>query len=127
MQKSDYFYRAVVFAKREEKVSLVDLHNPEEETPPLEPWLGLVVSLADGQHSIQQLIEYLTGHYKGSPPDQMEETLDSVIKRLVDADVIKLSEEPVELPYYLSLQADKLDLDLAKQLMADDNYGQEQS
>ena len=125
MDKSKYFYRTVVFSKQGDKVSLVDLHNPNEETPPLEPWLGLVVSLADGKHTLQQLIEYLATHYQNQPPDELEKTLDSVIGRLSQADVVKLADDPFDLPYYLTLSADKLDIDLAKQLMADDGYGQE--
>lgn len=127
MDKSKYFYRTVVFAKRGEKVFLVDLNNPKEETPPLDPWLGLMVSLADGQHSIQQLVGYLAKHYEDMPPDNLESTIDSVLKRLDETDVIKQSDGPIDLPYYLALPADKLDIELAKQLMTDDGYKQESS
>lgn len=124
MDKSKYFYRTVVFAKQGDKVMLVDLHNPKEETPPLESWLGLVVSLADGQHTIQQLLDYLTDRYEGKPPDNFEETIESVIGRLTESEVIKLVDEAFDLPYYLSRSADKLDMGMAKQLMADDGYHQ---
>jgi len=107
-------------------VLLVDLHNPEpeEEVSPLEPWLGLVVSLADGQHTIQQLLDYMTDHYKGEPPENLEATIESVIGRLTETEVIKLADETFELPYYLSRSADKLDIETAKRVMADDGYQQ---
>jgi hypothetical protein len=126
MDKSKYFYRTVVFAKQGDKVMLVDLHNPEpeKEVPPLESWLGLVVSLADGQHTIQQLLDYLTDHYGGKPPDNLEETIESVMGRLTGNEVIKLADETHTLPYYLSRSADRLDIDMAKQAMADDGYQQ---
>ncbi|GMR07266.1 MAG: hypothetical protein BMS9Abin26_0268 [Gammaproteobacteria bacterium] len=107
-----------------DKVMLVDLDNPKEETPPLESWLGVVVSLADGQHTIQQLLDYMSEHYGGKPPDNLEETIESVIKRLTQGEVIKLADEAFKLPYYLSRSADKLDIEMAKQAMADDGYRQ---
>ncbi|MDP6051265.1 MAG: hypothetical protein QF879_02845 [Candidatus Latescibacteria bacterium] len=125
MDKSQYFYRAVVFATQEDKVLLVDINNPGEKPPALEPWLGLIVSLADGRHTIQQLIDHLGGRYDGPPPDNFEETLNSVIKRLTEAKVIKLADESVILPYYLLVPAEKMDLDMAKRLMAEDGYVQE--
>ena len=84
----------------------------------------LVVSLADGQHTIQQLLDYMTDHYGGKPPDNLEETIVSVIERLTKNEVIKLADETFNLPYYLSRSADKLDIEMAKQAMADDGYQQ---
>ncbi len=52
MDRSQYFARCVVFSKQGDKVSLVDLHDPEAEALSYELWLGLVVSLADGQHTL---------------------------------------------------------------------------
>ncbi|GMR21502.1 MAG: hypothetical protein BMS9Abin36_2103 [Gammaproteobacteria bacterium] len=103
---------------------LVDLDDPEKETPPLESWLGLVVALADGQHTIQQLLDYMTDHYGGKPPENLEKTIESVIGRLTETDVIKLADEAFNLPYYLSRSADKLNIEMAKQVMADDGYRQ---
>lgn len=122
MNKSDYFHRTVAFAKRGDSVTLVDLNNPKKEIPPLDQWLGLVVSLADGQHTLQQLIEYVKGHYKGHAPHSLEATIDSAMTRLIESEVVKLSDDPIDLPYYLTLSADKLDLDLAKQLLHDDYF-----
>jgi hypothetical protein len=122
VDKSQYFYRIAVFSMQEDKVSLLDANHLSAKTPPLEPWLGLVVSLADGQHTIQQLIEHLAGQYEGTPPGELERTIESVIDRLTETDVIKLADQAVMLPYYLSLPVEKLDMEMAKRLMADDGY-----
>ena len=53
MDKSRYFFRTVVYAKRGKQVTLVDLNNPREDTPVLDPWLSLVINLADGRHTIR--------------------------------------------------------------------------
>ena len=124
MDKSQYFYRIAFFSMQEDKVSLFDANDLSAKTAPLEPWLGVVVSLADGQHTIQHLIEHLAGQYDGAPPQELERTIESVIERLTETDVIKLSEQAVILPYYLSLPAEKLDMEMARQLMTDDGYFQ---
>ncbi len=109
---------------QEDKVSLLDVNDLSAKTPPLEPWLGVAVSLADGQHTIQQLIEHLAGRYDGAPPLELERTIESVIERLTETDVLKLTDQAVVLPYYLSLPAEKLDMEMARRLMADDGYFQ---
>ena len=122
MDKSKYFFRTVVFSKLNKQVSLVDLYYPEEKTPPLDSWLGVIVLLADGQHTIAQLIEHMTAQYKGAPPDNLEKTIESAMQRLIETEVVRLSENPIDLPYYLSTPAEKLDIDMAKSLMEKDGY-----
>ena len=106
-------------------MSLVDLQNPEAEALAYEPWLGLVVSLADGQHTIEQLIEYSSGHYQDGPPGNLDATIESALDRLVETGTLQLSSEPIELPYYLSLSAERLDIPKALHLMAEDGYTKE--
>ena len=124
MDKSQYFYRIAFFSMQEDKVSLLDANDLSAKTPPLEPWPGVVVSLADGQHTIQQLIENLAGQYHGAPPQELERTIESVIERLTETEVLKLADQAVNLPYYLSLPAEKLDMEMARRLMTDDGYFQ---
>ena len=122
MDKSQYFYRIAVFSMKEDKVSLLDANDLSAKTHPLEPWPGVVVSLADGHHSIQQLIEHLAGQYHGAPPQELERTIESVIERLTETEVLKLADQAVILPYYLSLPVEKLDMEMARRLMTDDGY-----
>ena len=120
MDTSQYISRCVVFSKSGDKVSLVDLHNPDAEPFVYEPWLGLVVTLADGQHTIGELISYAAQHYASGPPSGLDATIESAIERLSETGTVRLSEEPVELPYYLTLPAERLDVPRALQLMEED-------
>ena len=57
-------------------------------------------------------------------PENLEQTVESVIIRLTEADAIRLSEQPVDLPYYLTVPAEKLDIELARKMMTEDNFRQ---
>ncbi len=102
---------------------LVDMHDASV-TEPLDPWLGKVILLADGSHTVGELIEFASRQYSGGPPPTLEATIDSVIDRLAESNTIVLSDEPVALPYYLSLPADEQDPERANRLMAQDNFKQ---
>jgi len=120
MDNSQFFYRTVIFTRHGEKISLANIDNPKQTTP-LDEWLGIVISLADGQHSIQQLLDFLAVQY-AEVPDKLQETVHSVIERLTDSNMLKLSAEAVELPYYLNSPIEKLDLEKARKLIKEDGY-----
>jgi len=126
VDKSQYISRCVVFSKKGDKVSLVDLNNPEVDPLVYEPWLGLVVALADGQHTIQELISYASKHYANGPPGGLVPTIESAVKRLSETGIVRLSDEPIELPYYLTLPAESLDVPRALHLMEENGYTLEQ-
>lgn len=121
MEKDKYFFRAVIYAVKKNKVLLVDAKNPKESTA-LDEWLGRVVALADGQHTIQELIDYLASQYPGGAPKNLANTVESVIKRLQETHVIHLSDEPVDLPYYLALPANEQDVEKARKLIEKDGF-----
>ncbi|RLD20937.1 MAG: hypothetical protein DRI69_05250 [Bacteroidetes bacterium] len=127
MDTTQYFYRNVIYSKQGNTISIIDIHNPDNERQELEAWFGLVVHLGDGQHSIDQLIEFLSTQYKGSPPGNLEQTIHSVVERLADSKFIVLTKEQTELPYYLSLPYEQLDVEKAMNLLAQDEtrLGQE--
>ncbi len=102
---------------------MVNIHNPTHTTD-IEDWLGIVVSLADGQHTLQQLIDYMTVQYPASVPTELVKTIESVIDRLIEGKMIQLTDESVELPYYLSDPIEKLDLEKAREAMHEDGYTQ---
>jgi len=122
LDKSQYFYRNIVISKQGDKVSIVDLNDPEKEALTFEPWLGVVVLLADGRHTIEQLIDYMKQKYNGSPPVDLERTIESVLERLTETNAIVLTDKPVEMPYYLSQPAEQLNLEKARQLMTEDGH-----
>ncbi len=101
-------------------ISLIDIYNPEKKGNVLESWFGLVMQLADGQHTIQQMIEFMASQYNGNPPGNLDETIDSVVKRLADSKLIVLANEKVDLPYYLSLPYEMLDVEKAKKELEED-------
>ena len=121
VDKSKYFSRAVVYTRRDDKVVLVDIHDATT-SPALDPWPAKVYLLADGQHTVQELIEFASKQYQGQPPANLLLTLESVIGRLLESEIIKLTDEPVNLPYYLSMPADDQDPELSQRLMVEDNY-----
>ena len=127
MDTTQYFYRNVIFSRKESTISIIDIHNPDNERQVLESWFGLVVHLGDGQHTIDQLFQFLSIQYKGAPPENLEQTIFSVVERLTDARFIVLTKEPTELPYYLSLPYEQLDIEKAMNLLAQDEaqFGKE--
>lgn len=119
MDNAQYFYRNITFTRNNDQVSVVDINEPDNVTP-LDEWLGIVVSLADGQHTIQELLEYMRTRYQ-MPPENLDKTLLSVIERLEDGKIVLLSKEAVTLPYYLSLPIEELDIEKAKKLIQEDS------
>jgi hypothetical protein len=120
MDTSKYFYRNVIFSRTGNQISLIDIYNPDNEKQDLEPWFGIVLQLADGQHTIDELFSLLSNKYKGAPPANLKETIHSIVDRLAKADFIVLTEEKTELPYYLSMPYEHLDIEKAKKLLIED-------
>lgn len=121
MDHSHYFTRTTVYRVEKEAVSVVDVHDNNTITP-LDPWMGAVIALADGQHTVAQLIQHMTGQYPGGAPDNLVDTIESVIKRLTDSGVLKLTLIPETLPYYLSMPLDAQDPKIATELMINDGF-----
>jgi len=121
LDKSKYFCRLLIFTKEGKDVFVLDRFKGNEKVS-LEPWLGVVVSLADGQHTLGELVTYLARSYMGAPPPDLESTIESVVDRLVKSEVIKLSDEAVTLPYYLSIPAEEQDAEEARKQMVKDGY-----
>ncbi len=117
MDTTQYFYRNSIISKKGNTISLADIDNPKQQGEVLESWFGIVMTLADGQHSIDELVQYMAAHYPQGAPHNLKDTLVSVVERLSDSRLIVLSKEKVELPYYLSAPIEQLDLDVARKQM----------
>ncbi len=115
-----YFYRTVVFTRAGNKVALADIEHPQQTTE-LEDWMGIVISLADGEHTLVELVNYMASQYQ-QVPEKLEETLESVVERLVESKLLRLSENKVQLPYYLAAPIEQLDLEKAKKMIKEDGY-----
>ena len=120
MNTKQYFYRNVIFSKQGKTISIIDIYNPNNDREELDPWFGMVLQLADGQHTIDQLLQFMTTQYNGMPPENLGETIHSVVQRLADNKLIVLTEKPTELPYYLSLPYEMLDIEKAKKELSKD-------
>ncbi len=120
METSQYFYRNVIFSKQGDTILLVDLHQPERNKEKLDSWFGIVLQLADGQHTLDQLHHYISTLYNGTPPDNLQKTLHSVVQLMSNSMLIVLTDEKTELPYYLSMPYEMLDVEKAKKLLKED-------
>ena len=120
MKNTQYFYRNVMFSKSGGQVTLVDIFNPNAVREVLEPWFGTVLQLADGKHTIEEFTQYMTSQYKGNPPHNLQETINSVFDRLIESKLIVLTDVATELPYYLSAPCEHLDIEKAKKLLEQD-------
>ena len=120
MDKVKYFYRTIAFTRKGNKVALADIHHPDKTTE-LEEWMGVVISLADGKHTLQELLDFMRSQYQQAP-ESLEDTLTSVVERLIEGEMIKLNETQIDMPYYLASPVEHLDLERAKALMAEDGY-----
>jgi len=120
MDNTQYFYRTAIFTRKDNQVSLVDIEKPDDTTP-MEDWMAIVVSLADGCHTVNELIAYMSSQYQ-SAPQELEDTLHSVLERLQEGKIVQLSEQAVELPYYLAEPIESLDIEKAKKLIKEDGY-----
>lgn len=120
MNTEQFFYRNVTYSKLDNTVSIIDIHKPEKKREDLEPWFGVVFQMADGQHTVEELYNLLSKKYTAGPPEDLLRTLISVIERLSESKLIMLSDVKVELPYYLSMPYEMMDVEKAKKLLAED-------
>ena len=68
MDTKQYFYRNLIFSKKGKAISIVDIHNPKNIKEELDPWFAMVFQLADGQHTVDQMYQFMTTQYDGTPP-----------------------------------------------------------
>jgi len=120
MDTNQYFYRNVIFSKKGKTIAIVDIHNPKNDKEELDPWFAMVLQLADGQHTVEQLCQFMATQYNGMPPENLRQTLESVVDRMAENRIIMLTEKATELPYYLSMPYELLDIEKAKKLLAED-------
>lgn len=114
-----YFFRTAVYAENGGEPAIVDVNNPQNTTP-LGAWFGVIIQLADGEHTLDELHQCIAQRYQGNPPPNLNETLTSLVERLLEGKLLALSETPIKLPYYLSQAIEYLDIEKAKKAMKDD-------
>lgn len=120
MDQKQYFYRNVIFSKQGKTISIIDIDHPKNDKEELDPWFGMVLQLADGQHTVEQLFQFMATQYNGMPPHNLEQTLTSVVERMAETRLIMLTEKATDLPYYLSMPYELLNIEKAKKELAKD-------
>lgn len=121
MDHAHYFKRNAVYKVEKDEISVIDVHENNTITP-LDPWMGAVLSLADGQHTIAQLIQHMAAQYPSGAPENLSKTLESVVDRLIETDVIELTLRPSILPYYLRIPMNEQDPKKATEMMINDGF-----
>ena len=118
--KDKYFYRNVIYSKVENTVSIIDIDDPQKDRKDLEPWFGIIFQLADGQHTVEELYNLLAQKYNDGPPAELLKTVTSVVDRMVEMNIIVVTDVKTELPYYLSMPYEMMDVERAKKLLVED-------
>lgn len=121
MEHAHYFKRNTVYKVEGENISIVNVQEDNTVTT-VDPWMARVILLADGQHTIAQLIQHMISQYPDGAPENLVETIESVITRLTDSDVIELTSRPSLLPYYFRLPIDEQDPKKATEMMIADRF-----
>ncbi len=91
MDTAQYFYRNSIYSKMNDKVSIIDFGNPEQNRQELEPWFATIFLLADGQHTLDELYLNLAQKYSNTTPENLLKTIHSVVERLEGARLIVLT------------------------------------
>ena len=118
--KDQYFVRCAVYDVMGEEIIVVDSNAPRMLT--MDPWPKAVFLLADGQHRISDLISNLASQYENGVTKGSDEQIYEIIESLEKEGIIRLSDKPEELPYYLSMPRSELDIEKANQLMVQDGF-----
>ncbi len=126
LDRNHYFCRNNAYTRLtdgESEIALVDKRDPKR-TITLEPWLATVFLLADGQHTVKELISHLRSQYRESPPAELERTVLSVVERLVESGTVRLELASTTPAYHLSRPIEELDPEEAKRYLQEDGYHQ---
>jgi Coenzyme PQQ synthesis protein D (PqqD) len=118
--KDNYFVRCARYEMTGEHVMVVDPKSPRVIT--LDPWLEVIFAAADGQRTTQQFIEKLKTQYPGGAPAGLEEQTLQLMEKLLAEGLIRLTDQPTQLPYYLSMPVAQQDKERALAEMKKDGY-----
>jgi Coenzyme PQQ synthesis protein D (PqqD) len=118
--KNNYFVRCARYEMMGEHAVAVDPKSPRVIT--LDPWLEVIFAAADGQRTAQQFIEKLKTQYPDGAPAGLEEQTLQLMQKLVAEGLIRLTDQPTQLPYYLSMPVAQQDKERALAEMKKDGY-----
>lgn len=116
-----YFSRTARFDRMGGKIVAVDPNAPRMIT--MDPWPELVFTMADGQHTVAQLRMQLAAQYEKGAPSGLDGQIDSIVRDLDRERLIRLHNDPAELPFYLAKPVAEQNPDEARKAMQRDGFG----
>lgn len=121
--KDKYFIRQSVWDWLDrDTIQIIDKNAPRMVT--MDPWPQIVYLGATGRKTISQFVYEMAGKYGRSQtiPENLDLTVLDTIDRLMNEELIRLSNEQETLPYYIDLPKSKQDKEKAEKMMISDNY-----
>jgi len=115
-----YFIRDAAYDLIGGRVVVTDRHRPRVVT--LDPWLEVIFAAADGQRTVDQFVTELEAGYADGAPDGLAAQTARFVQSLENDGLIKMIDESMKLPYYLSNPKSELDMDRATELMKKDGF-----
>ncbi len=94
-----YFSRTRRFDIRDNSVVLMEAEGNKYTS--LDTWTEIVIASADGQKTVQELIDLVRTEFPKQPPQEFEQALLRLIDQLLLMNYLELSNRPSSLPYYL--------------------------
>ncbi|MCI0638175.1 MAG: hypothetical protein L0Y72_25025 [Gemmataceae bacterium] len=115
-----YFRRTARFDLLNGHIVVADPKQPRMVT--LDPWLELVFQMADGEHTIDQMIVHLGKGYEGGSPAGLDQQVLDIVNHLVAEGFVELVANSTTLPFYLTEPVSKQDAAEAKAAMLRDGF-----
>jgi hypothetical protein len=118
--KARYFARCLRYDMTDGQTLVTDNRSPRVIT--LDPWLEVIFAAADGQRTAQQFVTDLAAQYPGGAPSALDAQTYQLLAKMEAEGLIRFSDQPIKLPYYLSMPSSQQDKDRALSEMKKDGY-----
>jgi hypothetical protein len=109
--KQRYFARCLRYDLLDGHTLVTDNRSPRVIT--LDPWLEIIFAAADGQRTAQQLVSELAAQHPDSDPSALGAQTYRFLVTMEAEGLIRFSDQPLQLPYYLSMPSSQQDRDKA--------------
>jgi hypothetical protein len=96
-----YFCRCLTYDLANGQTVVIDNKSPRIIT--LDPSLVLIFGAADGQRTARQFIAELEACFPGGPPASIAPETHTLMAKMEAQGLIRFTDRPTQLPYYLSM------------------------
>jgi hypothetical protein len=115
-----YFARCLRYDVMGGRVLVTDNRSPRVIT--LDPWLEVIFAAADGQRTTQQFITHLEAQYPNGAPAALAAQTYQFLAKMEAEGLIRFTDQPTRLPYYLSMPSSEQDKERALEEMRKDGF-----